>query len=313
MWIAALSVFAPLARAGDVTQAEALFREGRTLARAGDWAHACPKFAESQRLDPAPGTLLNLADCEEHFGSVVKAREHFALAASGFPANVKGHAEALARANALEGKVAHLRIKLASDLPPTVTVRYDNVIVDPATVGRSMEADPGTHEVVLSLTEHPEQRYTVTLSAGESRELTLDLGAAVPAEVRARVAAGPPPPEAPARRDGTRTALAATFLGVGGVSLVVGTVTGIVTLDDASTVRRECILNGRTCPTQQGVAAAAQGSSMSIASTVTLIAGAALAGVGAYFLFVPSKATYGAALVPFVSPGSAGLTVSRSF
>ncbi|NOU28880.1 MAG: hypothetical protein HOO96_13330, partial [Polyangiaceae bacterium] len=48
--------------------AETLFREGRKALEAGDYAVACAKFAESQRIEPAPGTLLNLAGCEERSG-----------------------------------------------------------------------------------------------------------------------------------------------------------------------------------------------------------------------------------------------------
>src|SRR6478735_9605838 len=58
------------ARAGaasptDQAKAEALFDEGRRLLAAARFAEACPKFAESQRLDSALGTLLNLGDCYE--------------------------------------------------------------------------------------------------------------------------------------------------------------------------------------------------------------------------------------------------------
>lgn len=45
--------------------AELLFLEGRDLFNAGQFASACPKFEQSNALDPAAGTLLNLARCRE--------------------------------------------------------------------------------------------------------------------------------------------------------------------------------------------------------------------------------------------------------
>jgi hypothetical protein len=56
--------------------AETLFREGREAVKRGDYAVACPKFEESQRLEPANGTLLNLALCEEGWGHLAEARSH---------------------------------------------------------------------------------------------------------------------------------------------------------------------------------------------------------------------------------------------
>src|SRR5262244_1618441 len=65
------------AQARDPVAAEQLFIEGRAAAARGDYATACPKFAESQHLEPATGTLLNLADCEERLGKLASAWQHF--------------------------------------------------------------------------------------------------------------------------------------------------------------------------------------------------------------------------------------------
>jgi hypothetical protein len=325
--------FAPLARAGGVTEAETLFREARKLAQAGDWAAACPKFAESERLDPAPGTLLNLADCEEHFGALVKAREHFGLAASGFRQGEKGRAVAVDRAAALEKRIAHLTLRLAPSVPATVTVRNGGVVVDPATLGQSADSDPGTREIVVSLAGRVDRKYSVALVEGAHKEQILELGDPVggppspPVVVPGAVPAPPggdssgtPPPAAPPVETPApspkNTALVVTFLAAGGASLVVGAVTGVITMNDASTVRQNCILGSRQCYTQSGVDAASQGETMSIVSTATLIAGAALAAVGGYFLLFPPRgraSSTSAMLVPFASPESAGLILRRSF
>jgi hypothetical protein len=50
----------------DAARAAALFAEGRQLMAAGDYATACPKLAESQALEPAADTALDLGICYQN-------------------------------------------------------------------------------------------------------------------------------------------------------------------------------------------------------------------------------------------------------
>lgn len=67
--------------ARDAAGAQTLFEQGRDRLRAGDIAEACPLLEESQRLDPANGTLLALAMCHEAQGKIASAWAEFAQVA----------------------------------------------------------------------------------------------------------------------------------------------------------------------------------------------------------------------------------------
>jgi hypothetical protein len=88
-----------------IAAAEALFEHGRALVERGETAAACPMFEESQRLDPAVGTLLWLADCYASEGQTPSALVVFKEAAA---AAARTHdrrlAVALAKVDELEKK-----------------------------------------------------------------------------------------------------------------------------------------------------------------------------------------------------------------
>jgi tetratricopeptide (TPR) repeat protein len=54
-------------------QADDAFKKGRDLLKQGNFIDACDEFAKSQRLDPANGTLFNIAQCSEKIGRLATA------------------------------------------------------------------------------------------------------------------------------------------------------------------------------------------------------------------------------------------------
>src|SRR5687768_7618823 len=70
------------AGASDKAAAEALFDQGVRLMKQNNFADACPKLEESDRIDPAVGTLLYLGECYERVGKTASAWATFREAAS---------------------------------------------------------------------------------------------------------------------------------------------------------------------------------------------------------------------------------------
>jgi hypothetical protein len=73
--LSSLLLAAPAA-AGDKETAKGLFDRGIDQMEAGHYDKACPDIAESYRLDPQPGTLFTLAECEVKRGRLATAVAH---------------------------------------------------------------------------------------------------------------------------------------------------------------------------------------------------------------------------------------------
>src|SRR5665213_1764373 len=72
--VASLFLNAKAAHAQDsAATADVLFNDARAAMAAKKFDLACAKFRESNRLDPAVGTLFNLANCEAQRGQLVTA------------------------------------------------------------------------------------------------------------------------------------------------------------------------------------------------------------------------------------------------
>ncbi len=134
--------------AADKAAAEALFADGRRLMARSDTKAACEKFEASQKLDPALGTMLNLADCYEKSGRTASAWGIFREASS--IAHAEGSRDretyARSRATAIEPRLSTLSVQAAVG----VQIRRNGKPVDPAVFGTPIPVDPGRHVIEAS-------------------------------------------------------------------------------------------------------------------------------------------------------------------
>jgi serine/threonine-protein kinase len=139
---------APGGGSNDKVAAEALFEQGRALLAQGKYAEACPRFADSERLDPSSGTLLNLANCYEKLGRTATAWATYREAASA--ASAAGRADYLGvaqrHADALAPKLAKLTATVTQAVGGMV-VRRDGVEMARSEWGVPIPIDSGSHTV----------------------------------------------------------------------------------------------------------------------------------------------------------------------
>jgi hypothetical protein len=132
----------------DAVRAHVLIDEGRRLMAAGDYATACPKFASSKALDPAPSTDLALAACYEKAGKLASAWEAFRAASAG--GGAKGRS-AKKKAAAIESKLSRLTITV----PPSsqiagLEIRCQDEPVQALQWGVAVPRDGGEYEIQAS-------------------------------------------------------------------------------------------------------------------------------------------------------------------
>ena len=141
---------------------------------------ACPKLAESYRLDPAAGTLFNLAQCEEARGHVATAGERWQGLVDQLTTSGKLTDERLKVARdhvaSLAPKIPKLELKIKAGSPAETVVLRDGVELRGASLGTALPIDPGEHVILVRAAYRRDVEKRVTLKEGESRSFELEPG-----------------------------------------------------------------------------------------------------------------------------------------
>jgi hypothetical protein len=162
-----------LAQPQDATSAaaaEKLFQEGRTLIEQGRWVDACPKLAESLRLDPAVGTALNLAECYERVDRIASAWVTYRRAETmARRANQRErYTHAAARAEQLESKLSYLTVSVPTH-PKGLVVMRDGERIGDAAWGTAVPVDGGSHVIEASAPGRRTWKHEVKVNARSTR------------------------------------------------------------------------------------------------------------------------------------------------
>jgi hypothetical protein len=304
---------------GTAAAAEALFQQGRDEMAKGNYDSACGKLRQSDELDPALGTKLNLADCESKRGKLATAWELFKAVEQKLDPSDSRHAIAKQKRAAIEPQLPKLVLVLAQGAPPNTTVREGTAVLGSTAFGIELPLDPGQHELLVSAPDRTEMKYTVKLEPGKITKVEVAPGAAVAAKA-APIMAAPAPvtPAAPAgptdTRDSKRTRTTGYVLGgIGVAGLVVGGVAGALTLGAKNTNDSHCNATLHVCDST-GRDAASSGRVFGVMTTAGLAVGVVGIGLGTYFLVKGSKSTEPqTAIMMQTSPAGAQLSLVRQW
>ncbi len=294
IWAAALTLVgrSVLAEETDTaSKADETFRAGRELLKDKHYAEACAKFEQSEAQDPASGTLLALAYCQELSGLLATSWASYGAAAE--LAAREGQPErqtaAQERVEALAARLSRLTVVVPAQLIalPGFHLTRNGAEFERASFGLAVPLDGGTHVFSASAPGRVTWTSTVTLAPehDEKRLVLPDLDAAQPAAVVAAPAPPPlakpatsPPPPAPVE-DSPDVRLQRVSLAVAAGSVValgLGTAFGLSakSKNDASNADGHC--DSRGCDAQ-GVRLRNESLTAARVSTWSFVTGGALA------------------------------------
>jgi|HubBroStandDraft_5_1064220.scaffolds.fasta_scaffold131233_2 hypothetical protein len=284
----ALLLSCRVARA-DGEDAAVQFNYGLSEMTAGRYTTGCPALEASFRLDPRPGTLFTLAECNRQWGKLASAlagyEEYLAQYERMSPEQKAKQADrvrvALAERKTLKESVPHLTVRLPEGAPPGTVASRDDVELGGPMLGAAVAVDPGEHVVRVRTPDGQVREQRLTLTAGEDRIVTVELPVAAapvvgppptmapagPTQVPSHPDAAPTPASAPSHRVWTLAAGA-----IGGAGLVVAGVAGIIVLAKKPDVTANCNAQG-VCASQADANAGNAAHGIADVGTAALVVG----------------------------------------
>jgi hypothetical protein len=278
--------------------AEELFTTGRALLEIGEVDSACPKLAESERLDPAGGTALLLGMCYERQGRFATAWA--TLRAARVMAIRDGRRDRIAaaeeRLQAISLRLAHVIVRIAPSADvPGLRVLLDGVELGEASRETTVPIDPGPHDLRATAPGYPP--FSTTFGVPPVAGVT-------------QAVVGPFGEEKPASSPPTVPIVAVGSLGV--VALGVTVVFGVEAIRAAADEPTSCLSTDSGCLDRRRSLETQRSTDATVATVAGVAAGAA--GAGALVLAVLPHRARDKSQTWTVKPfASAGLALSCAF
>lgn len=317
-WILLAAFAWPLpARAQDAAAAGALFDRGLADMQAGKYSSGCPAIAESYRLDPRPGTLFTLAECQAKWGKVASAVTHYEdylervqrMTVDQQVRQREREQVATAQLAALKPQVPLLTLRLAS-LPAGVKVMRDGNELGAASLNVPLPLDPGDHTITVTGPGAERSEQPIHIDRGESKTLDLVVPEVQPVAPPV-VPVAPPEPAAPAEPQAPPTASHRGWTvvtgSVAGVAFATSMLMGAFALAKKSDIDANCL---DTSCNATGKQAADTAQAFALASTVTFVASAALGVVTIILAVTEPSANKRSATATALARGVLGLRVT---
>ena len=277
--------------------AEALFQQGTELMAEKQFAAACEKFAGSQQLDPALGTVLRLADCNDRIGKSASAWAMFKEGAS--MARSRGEPErqriADERALDLEKRLSRLEIKLESrNVPGGYELKLNGVSIPRATWDTPLPVDPGRQKLEASAPGRVTWTGSVEVPEGpatrsiEIPALAMKPASAEPATSGLTAGGSMSPSRDSTSPANTQKTLGFVLGGLGVVGLGVGGFLGYQAYSKNQDSLALCRADDPNACTADGKSLRDDARGAAMGSTIALAAGGALA-VGGLVLILTAK------------------------
>ena len=293
---------------------------------AKNFAQACPKLEESQRLDPSPATEFHLADCYEQVGRTASAWAAFLEVASNSKLAGRAEREKVARERA--GALAPKLTKLAINVPaaaqvPGLVVKRNGTVVREGQWGTAVPVDQGPQSIEVSA---PGKLPWQTRGASDRRGQDDERRRAAPRTMRrprsrpgpaatapAAAAARRPPSRRPrVRPSGSAQRIGAVAVaGVGVVGVAIGSVFGAGAISKNSDANKGHCTGNTVRLHRRARSARTQSTPATCRPMAFVVGGVALAGGAVLWFTAPSN--HGIQAAPAMGGGSYGAVVRGSW